>query len=168
VARYRSLTSIIAIGASLLGACNQRQPEAKPPQDPIVAETHEDSTGLGAKLILPSPLTAVRWAEIPRSNPRGIGPTDTRLFVLARFAEADWPLWEKALGDSIRRSVFRVPKDVGDGLFPPALRSLCPLDSNGYAVPDPYYRPAALARSLYEANAAARLGGYILMEFASR
>ncbi|MDB5105357.1 MAG: hypothetical protein JWP91_3046 [Fibrobacteres bacterium] len=129
---------------------------------------HEDTAGLGSKMRLPAPAVSVRWAEIPRSNPRGIGPTDTRLFVLAEVTDQDRPKWIEAFGEPIRRSGFHLPPDVAERLLPPELLAQCPLDSSGRAVPGTLYRPSALAAATYEGAVAAGLGNHLILEFLSR
>jgi hypothetical protein len=161
------LSPLALCALAWLPACSKRQPVESRKEAPMKLQVHEDTAALSRKLRLPSS-ASVRWIEIPRSDPRGLGPTDTRLFVLAKIEEKDWPAWEQALGAPIQRSGFHLPPAIADSLLPADLIALCPLDSNGRNVPSGYFKPSALATSLYSGVAAARLRDRIVMEFLSQ
>ena len=169
-----TLTSAIAIAiaitaAAVLAGCKQDRPaggkETAMAQDfPVLT----DPALLGKKLRLPAPVLDVRWIELPRSNPRGIGPTDTRLIAAVRFAPADSAAWMIALGGPVGRSGFHLDPAAADSLLGAPAAAECDLDSSGRNIPGPYYNPDGLATSWYQGVAAARLGGTWILEFVSR
>lgn len=131
---------------------------------------HEDSSGLTKEVFLPSGSKRVRWAVAPVAQGRmdGLGPTDTRLYVVVEIDTALWPVWEKALSPMKSQRPFRLPLSVADALLPPDVLASSNSDSTGRIIIGPLYDPKAIAASWYSDGVAVRTGKYVLMEFLSR
>lgn len=126
-----------------------------------------DAAPLSGKINFPSPPGQVRWVEAPLSVSRAPGPTDTRVFILARPTAGEKPAWEKTLGDSLRRTGFHLDAALADSLLGAATASGLTLEAAGRNVPGPYYRPSAWATSWYEVVAAVWVDGALLLELVS-
>jgi hypothetical protein len=169
--RTISLGIVLIAAAAGLGACDKKDDEQARKKtahgDAALAYAiHTDTAPLAAKLRFPSPPAEVRWVEMARSASRAPGPTDTRLWVLAKPAAGDRAAWEKALGASVGRSDFHLQEALADSLLGAAAASLA-LDSLGRNVPGPYFSPDSLTTSWYEMVAAAWIGESVLLESAS-
>jgi hypothetical protein len=127
-----------------------------------------DAAPLSAKIAFPSPPSEVRWVEEPLSVSRAPGPTDTRLFIVARPAAGGRPAWEKTLGDPLSRSGFHLDPALADSLLGAAATAGLALEPAGRSVPGPYYRPSAWATAWYDVVAAVWVDGSLLIELVSK
>ncbi len=104
--------------------------------------------------------------EIPRvPGPQRIGPTDSRLLILARRNDSIIP----AASDDTSKSYgdFEIPLAIADSLFPSTLQKIGKRDSINFVIRDTMRRAAFQPMSLYGKGGAIHIGQYLIMEFYS-
>lgn|GEM_PF-6629019 len=105
-----------------------------------------------------------RWIEFPRARGEsGLGPTDTRLVVLATRKDST-----TGNDDSDETTgEIDLPVKIADSLLPPEIVSLGRMDSAAWAVRGTTTRSPFEPKSWYGSGPAIRMGRSILMEFDS-
>lgn len=160
--RGRLRVCLISFWACTFGCSN-----AAPKVLPVSYAVRTDASGLAERIHLKdSSAWRFRWVEIPRvSGEQRIGPTDSRLLVLATPKVSTLPIkvdsTSKVLGD------IELPVNVADSLLPNKFRMLGRRDSTHWNLRDTVRSAPFLPMSWYGEGVALWMGRSILMEFDS-
>lgn len=169
IARVRMLP--IFVVAISMSACGEKTREADMSKRGSEIEVNSDPAGPAKFLRMPGPIAEVRWTEVPivPGTRDGIGPADTRLYVVLRLDPGAWPAWKKALRPTPGES-YDLDEAVASKLLPPEWLAASKLDSQGKVrrLDGESFDPDSLATSWYHGSAAVRHGDHLFLEFFSR